>query len=70
MASVKLLDIICGLEQLAQSVPLELRADASLRKRLYDAVQMLVPEVETPVEMSQRLFYAVSGFFWHTMMVS
>lgn len=62
MASVKVLDVICGLEELARTVPFELRKDEVLRRRLYDAVQMLVPEVETPVEMSQRLFYAVSRY--------
>jgi hypothetical protein len=63
MGSANVLDIICGLEELARSPPLELRRDPVLRRRLYDAVQKLVPEVETAVEMSQRLLYMVSLLF-------
>ncbi|OCL08854.1 S-adenosyl-L-methionine-dependent methyltransferase [Glonium stellatum] len=57
MTSLKVLDIISSLEEWAQSVPQELRDDDSLRKRLFDVVQKLVSNVETPAETSQRLLY-------------
>ncbi|KAF2194084.1 S-adenosyl-L-methionine-dependent methyltransferase [Zopfia rhizophila CBS 207.26] len=57
MTSTKLLDTISSLEELARSAPQELHDQDGLRKRLLDAVQKLVPEIETPAEMSQRLLY-------------
>ncbi|KAF2872423.1 S-adenosyl-L-methionine-dependent methyltransferase [Massariosphaeria phaeospora] len=57
MAPEKILNTIETLEELANSVPAELREDDALRQRLLNAVQKLVPEVETPAEMSQRLLY-------------
>lgn len=59
MASVSVQDAISALERFADEVPQELRDDEQLRKRLFDAVQKLVPEVETPPEMCQRLLYSV-----------
>lgn len=60
MDSAKLLDTISSLELLTESIPDQLREDEKLRKRLFDVVQKLVPEIETPAETSQRLLYAVS----------
>ncbi|KAI9697134.1 MAG: hypothetical protein M1820_007950 [Bogoriella megaspora] len=57
MASAKLLSTVESVEELAQSLPKQLREDDGLRKRLLDAVQKIVPEIETPPETSQRLLY-------------
>jgi hypothetical protein len=58
--SLNAYDTVAALENLAACVPQELRQDAALRRRLFDAVLRLVPELESPVELSQRLLYTVS----------
>ncbi|KAI1763790.1 hypothetical protein GGR53DRAFT_466925 [Hypoxylon sp. FL1150] len=48
------------LESLAtdpSAIPSELHSDDQLRKRLLLAIERLVPELETPAETCQRVFY-------------
>ncbi|KAF2278705.1 S-adenosyl-L-methionine-dependent methyltransferase [Westerdykella ornata] len=52
-----LLATITSLENLAYSTPYLLHDKDHLRKRLYNAVHKLLPEIETPTEMAQRLLY-------------
>lgn len=55
--------VVSFLENLAanpSSIPASLREDDKLRKRLLSAIPKLVPELEIPVEVGQRLFYSVS----------
>ncbi|KAI2606353.1 S-adenosyl-L-methionine-dependent methyltransferase [Hypoxylon fragiforme] len=53
--------VVSFLENLAanpSSIPASLREDDKLRKRLLSAIPKLVPELEIPVEVGQRLFYS------------
>ena len=53
--------LVAELETMAREPPAELLHNEALRKRLLDAAQSMIPQIESPHEATQRIIYTVGS---------